>query len=110
MVNREFLHAEGYDREELTGNTPFVEYLYRDDTGVFEDAIEVCRELRTTEEIELRIRTKSGGVCWELMRCRLYYYRDAVPYYILEHRQAEESGGRTAPDGGAVQHVRRGHR
>jgi len=39
MVNREFLHAEGYDREELTGNTPFVEYLYRDDTGVFEDAI-----------------------------------------------------------------------
>lgn len=41
------------------------------------------RELRTTEEIELRIRTKSGGVCWELMRCRLYYYRDAVPYYIL---------------------------
>ena len=83
MVNREFLHAEGYDREELTGNTPFVEYLYRDDTGVFEDAIEVCRELRTTEEIELRIRTKSGGVCWELMRCRLYYYRDAVPYYIL---------------------------
>ena len=25
-------------------------------------------------------------------------------------RQAEESGGRTAPDGGAVQHVRRGHR
>ena len=33
MVNREFLHAEGYDREELTGNTPFVEYLYRDDTG-----------------------------------------------------------------------------
>ena len=83
MVNREFLHAEGYDREELTGNTPFVEYLYRDDTGVLEDAIEVCRELRTTEEIELRIRTKSGGVCWELMRCRLYYYRDAVPYYIL---------------------------
>lgn len=83
MVNREFLHAEGYDREELTGNTPFVEYLYRDDIGVFEDAIEVCRELRTTEEIELRIRTKSGGVCWELMRCRLYYYRDAVPYYIL---------------------------
>ena len=47
---------------------------------MFEDAIEVCRELRTTEEIELRIRTKSGGVCWELMRCRLYYYRDAVPY------------------------------
>lgn len=37
MVNREFLHAEGYDREELTGNTPFVEYLYRDDTGVFEE-------------------------------------------------------------------------
>ena len=50
---------------------------------MFEDAIEVCRELRTTEEIELRIRTKSGGVCWEMMRCRLYYYRDAVPYYIL---------------------------
>ena len=50
---------------------------------MFEDAIEVCRELRTTEEIELRIRTKSSGVCWEMMRCRLYYYRDAVPYYIL---------------------------
>lgn len=25
MVNREFLRAEGYDRKELTGNTPFVE-------------------------------------------------------------------------------------
>ena len=39
----------GYDREERPEIPPFVEYLYRDDTGVFEDAIEVCRELRTTE-------------------------------------------------------------
>lgn len=96
-VNREFLAKEGYTREELTGSgVPYADYIYGEDVGIFEDRIEQCRECKSTESMELRMRTKEGGVRWELVQCKLYCYRDAVPYYILtswdmqEHKRREE--------------------
>lgn len=84
MANREFLHAGGYFAEGLAeSGRPLADYIYEADVGIFEDAIEKCRENRQTQALELRVRTKNGGVCWELLQCRLYCYRDAVPYYIL---------------------------
>lgn len=83
-ANSEFLRAKGYSMTELLDiKRPFTEYIYGADVDFFEDAIENCRDRKTTEELELRIITKSGKLRWEMMLCRLYYYRDAVPYYIL---------------------------
>lgn len=96
-VNREFLRQEGYTREELTGSgVLYADYIYGEDVGFFEDMIEQCKERKSTEAMELRMRTKDGGVRWEMVQCKLYCYRDAVPYYILtswdmeEHKRKEE--------------------
>lgn len=84
MANKEFLRPEGYEWEELLKDKgSFIEYIYREDVGKFEDAIEECRNKKSTEVLELRMCTKEGGVHWELVQCKLYGYRDAVPYYIL---------------------------
>lgn len=96
-VNREFLRQEGYTREELReSGVPYTDYIYGEDVGVFEDMIEQCKERKSTETMELRMQTKDGGVRWEMVQCKLYCYRDAVPYYILtswdmeEHKRKEE--------------------
>lgn len=84
IANREFLKATGYFADDIMERKrPFVDYIYEADVGIFEDAIEKCRENREIQSLELRVRTKDGGVCWEMLQCRLYCYRDAVPYYIL---------------------------
>lgn len=83
-ANSEFLREKGYTMTELLeGGKSFSEYIYDSDLGKFEEAIEHCRSCKTTEELELRIITKGGRLRWELMQCRLYYYKDAVPHYIL---------------------------
>lgn len=91
VVNREFLRAEGYEREELLANDcPYTDYIHSDDVGRFEDAIERCRNKKTTEVMELRIRNKEGGVRWELIQCKLYEYRGATPLYILTSWDIDE--------------------
>ena len=90
-VNHEFLRREGYMREELTGSgIPYADYIYGEDAGIFEDKIEQCREKHSTGTMELRMRAKDGSVHREMVRCRLYCYRDAVPYYILTSWDVEE--------------------
>lgn len=96
-VNREFLRQEGYTREELReSKVPYADYIYGEDVGIFTDMIEQCKERKVAEAKELRMRTKDGGVRWEMVQCKLYGYRNAVPYYILiswdieEHKRKEE--------------------
>lgn len=73
IVNREFLKATGYFADGIAERKrPFVDYIYEADVGIFEDAIEKCRENREIQSLELRVRTKDGGVCWEMLQCRLY--------------------------------------
>lgn len=96
IVNREFLREEGYSREELMkSGVPYTEYIYKEDVGAFEDMVELCKERKTTESMEVRMCTKNGGVRWKMVQCKLYCYRDAVPYYVViswdmeEHKRRE---------------------
>lgn len=83
-VNKAFLREEGYtEKELLAAKKPYTDYIYSEDVAKFEDAIEKCRKQKTTEMLELRLLTKEGGMRWELVQCKLYGYRDAVPYYVL---------------------------
>lgn len=91
VVNKEFLRAEGYTMADLLeSKRPYTDYIYAEDVGAFEDAIENCREKKTTEALELRMLTKDGKVRWELLQCKLYFYRDAVPYYIMTSWDIDE--------------------
>lgn len=96
-VNREFLQMEGYSREELMGGgASYIDYIYGEDIGKFEDMVEKCKTNKTVEMLELRIRTKDGGLRWEMVQCKLYCHRNAIPYYLLtswdmeEHKREEE--------------------
>ncbi|MEE1152842.1 MAG: PAS domain-containing protein, partial [Prevotella sp.] len=91
VVNKEFLRAEGYEREELLASKrPYTDYIYSDDVGRFEDAIESCKNKKATEVMELRMRTKEGGVRWEMLQCKLYAYRGATPLYIITSWDIDE--------------------
>lgn len=84
IVNSEFMRTSGYTAGELAGDgAPFTDYICPADVGRFQTAVTLCECRKNTEELELRIITKSGRLRWELVRCRLYYYKDAVPYFIL---------------------------
>lgn len=84
IVNSEFMTTSGYSVKELAEDRiPFTDYICPADVERFQTAVEVCELQKNTEELELRIITKSGKLRWELVRCRLYYYKDAVPYFIL---------------------------
>lgn len=82
-ANEEFLRMTGYPRELLGSGKDFIECVWPADAGAFEDAIEKCREQKGTQEFEARILSADGQLRWLMFQCRLYYYKDAVPYYML---------------------------
>lgn len=84
VVNAEFLRSTGYTMAEmLDSHTSFMRRIYNADWGKFEEALESCRSSKRVEELELRMISKSGELHWKSLQCQLYYYRNAVPYYIL---------------------------
>jgi diguanylate cyclase (GGDEF)-like protein/PAS domain S-box-containing protein len=95
-ANEEFLKICGYTQEELvSASRPFTSYLHQQDLDRFEEAIENCREYKSTQQLEARLLTKEGRTCWLAMQCHLGDYRNAVPYYIVavwdvsEHKRIE---------------------
>ncbi|MGN0351464.1 MAG: diguanylate cyclase domain-containing protein [Roseburia sp.] len=83
-ANNEFFRPSGYMVQEIMKkNIPLVELVYEEDTSVFATAMETCRIQKDSGEFEVRIRTKEGGLHWVLCKCQLYYYKEAVPYYIM---------------------------
>lgn len=49
----------------------------------FEDAAEVCRRGKTSDEFEARIVTADQNVIWAMFQFQIYTYRSAVPYYLV---------------------------
>lgn len=83
VANTEFLESKGYERKELLENTDLTKYIYRADREKFLELLENCRSNKKIEKLELRIIAKNGELRWEYLQCQLYYYRNAIPYYIL---------------------------
>lgn len=96
VANSGFLQDKGYSIAELMEKPLLREYVYPADIGLFEDALENCRTSKKVEELEVRMISKNGELRWEHIQCQLYYYRNAVPYYILtswdinERKQLED--------------------
>ena len=84
IANAEFMKAIGHgEQAEPERSRDFYDCVYLQDAGVFEDMIEKCREQKRAEEIEVRIISGQGQICWVKFWCSIYYYKDAVPYYLL---------------------------
>lgn len=84
VANSGFMKGQGYTVVEITENrVPFPDYIYHRDIGHFEEMLENCLERKSVEKIELRMVAKNGDLRWEYLQCQLYYYKDAVPHYIL---------------------------
>ncbi len=83
-ANSEFFRPAGYMVQEvMKKKVSLMELVYEEDTDIFRAAMETCRKQKNSGEFEIRIRTKDGGLHWVMCRCQLYYYKDAVPYYIM---------------------------
>lgn len=67
----------------VCGQAYMTDYVYEEDFGTFEEAVECCQMNKSPEEFELRLKTADGQIRWELFQCQLYYYKDAVPYYLI---------------------------
>ena len=84
IANEEFMRAIGHEGQtESYRERDFYDFVYLQDTGAFEDMIEKCREQKKAEEVEVRIISGQGQICWVKFWCSIYYYKDAVPYYLL---------------------------
>lgn len=84
IANAEFMKAVGHGEcTEADRSRDFYDCIYGQDAGAFEDMIEKCREKKKAEEIEIRIISGQGQICWVKFWCSIYYYKDAVPYYLL---------------------------
>lgn len=83
-ANNEFFRPAGeLVRESIVNNIPLVELVYDADEDILQKAMEDCRTRKQSDEFEIRIRTKAGGTFWVMCKCQLYYYKDAIPYYIM---------------------------
>ena len=84
MANDSFFKLIGCSGSIVTcGQAYMTDYIYGEDLSIFEEAVECCRMNKSPEEFELRLRTADGQVQWELLQCQLYYYKDAIPYYLI---------------------------
>ena len=84
VANETFLKMTGCDESSVTtGQAYLASYIYKEDFCVLEDAIECCKLHKSAEEFELRMQTADGELRWELLQCQLYYYKDAIPYYMI---------------------------
>ena len=57
--------------------------IHMEDYMMFEDAAEVCRRGKTSDEFEARIVTADQNVIWAMFQFQIYTYRSAVPYYLV---------------------------
>ena len=84
IANAEFMKAIGHgEQAEPERSRDFYDCVYLQDAGVFEDMIEKCREQKRAEEIEVRIISGQGQICWVKFWCSIYYFMVAVPYYLF---------------------------
>lgn len=97
VANDAFLKLTGCSGSAVAcGQTGMTDYICEEDIGTFEEALERCQMNKSPEEFELRLKTADGKMRWELMQCQLYYYKDAVPYYLVatwdinERKELEE--------------------
>lgn len=84
VANDAFLKLTGCPSSAVSCGQAFMtDYVHEEDLGRLEEAVERCQMQKSPEEFELRLKTAEGQTRWELLQCQLYYYKDAIPYYMI---------------------------
>lgn len=83
-VNREFCRMSGYELADFSmEKMSMAQLIHMEDYMMFEDAAEVCRRGKISEEFEARIVSADQKVIWAMFLFQIYAYRSAVPYYLV---------------------------
>ena len=83
-VNREFCRMSGYELADFSmGKMSMAQLIHMEDYMMFEDAAEVCRRGKISDEFEARIVSSDQKVIWAMFQFQIYAYRSAVPYYLV---------------------------
>lgn len=83
-ANEAFCKMTGYTVQEAKmEQNSILSYFYEDDGGILEDAVETVRTGGKSEEFEARIQDREGKIHWGVFQCQIFYYKDALPYYVL---------------------------
>lgn len=84
VANDAFLKLTGCSGSAVScGQAYMTDYVHEEDLGLLEEAVERCQMQKSPEEFEVRLKTAEGQTRWELLQCQLYYYKDAIPYYMI---------------------------
>ena len=91
IANDEFKRAIGHENlTDAEKKRDFYDYVYLQDAGILEDMIEECRKWNRSRESEIRVISEQGQICWVKFWCSIYYYKDAVPYFLLVCRDTND--------------------
>ncbi len=83
-VNHEFCRMSGYELADFSmGKMSMAQLIHMEDYMMFEDAAEVCRRGKISDEFEARIVSADQKVIWAMFQFQIYAYRSAVPYYLV---------------------------
>ena len=84
IANHEFCRMSGYRSADFSMEKMcMAQLIHMEDYMMFEDAAEVCRRGKTSDEFEARIVTADQNVIWAMFQFQIYTYRSAVPYYLV---------------------------
>ena len=84
IANHEFCRMSGYRSADFSmEKMSMAQLIHMEDYMMFEDAAEVCRRGKTSDEFEARIVTADQNVIWAMFQFQIYTYRSAVPYYLV---------------------------
>ena len=84
IANHEFCRMSGYRSSDFSMEKMcMAQLIHMEDYMMFEDAAEVCRRGKTSDEFEARIVTADQNVIWAMFQFQIYTYRSAVPYYLV---------------------------
>ena len=84
IANHEFCRMSGYELADFSmEKMSMAQLIHMEDYMMFEDAAEVCRRGKTSDEFEARIVTADQNVIWAMFQFQIYTYRSAVPYYLV---------------------------
>ena len=79
-ANHEFCRMTGYALSDFSmERKSMAELIHMEDYMMFEDAAEVCRRGKSSDEFEARIVTSDQEIVWAMFQFQIYAYRSAVP-------------------------------
>lgn len=96
IANHEFCRMSGYRSADFSMEKMcMAQLIHMEDYMMFEDAAEVCRRGKTSDEFEARIVTADQNVIWAMFQFQILHIPECsaiLSCILLGHYRAQEDG------------------